>query len=109
MNEKYSYGDFTGQDLSKEPAEDFTGEIKGSCFAQEFLEGDELPDSGGKTIFPAITGVTFTNCNLDNVYVPPGNTVSGGCKRTLQANGDGKDWIMTKNGSWGQDVKVEDL
>jgi hypothetical protein len=106
MNLKYSFKDFTGQDLSGEPAEDFTGIIKGSCFAQEYLDGDLISDSGGKTIFPAITGVEFVGCNLDNVYVPPGNTVTGGVKRTIKADSNGVDKIMEKNGEWAESLEV---
>jgi hypothetical protein len=55
-----------------------------------------------KDIFPDdMTGVTFYNCNLDNVYVPPGNTVIGGSQRRIKVQNDWEDWILEKKmGRW---------
>jgi hypothetical protein len=105
LNEKYSFKNFTGQDLSAEPAEDFNNTIiRGTCFAQEWLNGDVISSEGGKDIFPAgMTGVTFERCNLDNVNIPVGNIVTshGGTDsstKVVKWEYDGEDWIMIKNG-----------
>ncbi len=97
INVKYSFKDFSGQDFGGLLADEFRDEIKGSCFAQEVAHGATIPD-GGVRIFPAgMTGVTFTRCNLDNVYVPLGNTVSGSCAhRYVQAQNDREDWVLNK-------------
>lgn len=60
-----------------------------SCFSQQ------KPDT---VIFPEeMTGVTFINCNLDNVLIPPGNTVEGGLHRRYLTLEDGTDWIIDEN------------
>jgi hypothetical protein len=69
LNVKYSFRDFTGKDLTKEPAKDFDGEIVGSCFAQECPLDTQLPKSGIK-VFPTGITTTFIACNLDNVEIP---------------------------------------
>jgi len=65
---------------------DISGTIVGSSF------GCEEPDSH---IFPeAMTGVTFEGCNLDNVYVAPGNTVGAGCThKHITVEADGEQWL----------------
>ena len=91
INTKYSLKDFTDVSLVDEPVEDFNNTtIKGSCFYhQYFVDSD---------IFPAgMTGVTFENCNLDNILIPAGNTVVGGCHRRLRVQNDGQDWIVDSN------------
>lgn len=62
-----------------------------TCFSQE------TPDSH---IFrPAMTGVTFRNCNLDNVFVPNGNTVMPGCStRRFALQNDLRDWEINASG-----------
>jgi hypothetical protein len=40
-----------------------------------------------------MTGTTFVNCNLDNCFIPPGNTVTGGSQRRYISNADG-DWLV---------------
>lgn len=44
-----------------------------------------------------LTGVTFYNCNLDNVFIPEGNTVIGGSQRRYEVQDDGKDWIVDED------------
>jgi len=91
INEKYSYKDFTGQYLTDVPASEFNNsEIVGSCFYQEWLDGDTMKD-----IFPAgMTGVKFTGCNLDNVFVPTGNVIEGGTHKRIRVQKDMEDWIV---------------
>jgi len=88
INKLYSFGDFTGQSFTNAVVEDFNDTvIKGSCFYQEYHVDSD--------IFPAgMTGVTFVNCNLDNVKIPKGNTVEGGCNRRIRVQNDGVDWIL---------------
>lgn len=56
---------------------------------------NEQPDS---RIFPSgMTGTTFINCNLDNLIIPPGNTVIGGSHIRFKAQEDGFDWELDQN------------
>lgn len=95
-SKKYSFQDFTGKKLLD--ADDLNDVvIIGSCFYQVCLvdhEGEPLMH-----IFPEdMRGATFIECNLDNVYVPPGNTVDSSCSR-LKAKymNDGENWILDDN------------
>ncbi len=88
MNDQYSYGDFTQQDLST--ADGFTGEIVGSCFQQ-----DE-PDTA---VFHVDATVTFIRCNLINCRIPAGCTVGeGSCNDSVVEQNDGEDWIVDGQG-----------
>lgn len=80
----YSHKDFTGRSLVDH--DDMDGKtVGGSCFSQE------APDTH---VFPAgMTGVTFSYCNLDNCFIPDGNTVVGGSQRRHISNADG-DWLV---------------
>ena len=82
-----SFTDYTGRNLSDCAIE---GDIiESSCFSQE------MPDSH---IFPEkMKGVTFRRCNLDNVYIPPGNTVENCSQRRFKAQDDGEDWLVDEN------------
>lgn len=84
----YSNKNFTGNSLIE--ADDMDGQtIIGSCFSHE------VPDTH---IFPEnMTGVTFINCNLDNCFIPTGNTVIGGSQRRFKAQDDGIDWLLDEN------------
>jgi hypothetical protein len=94
MNEKYSFQAFPYHDLSFKdvPAKEFNNTIiRGSCFYQEWREGEEII----KDIFPdGMTGVTFLCCNLDNIYIPPGNKVEYGTNKRIQVQNDFQAWIL---------------
>jgi hypothetical protein len=95
INKKYSHKDFTGQDLSDQPKEDFVGEIVGSCFAQENLREHGAPKMK-KTVPPGLDETTiFRDCNIDNVDVG-GAVVEGGQHRMHRAEHDGADWVYDK-------------
>ena len=87
-NQKYSLKDFTGRTLKD--AEDLKDMIVyASCFSQE------TPDSH---IFPEnMKDITFVNCNLDNVYIPAGNTIVGGSQRRFKVQNDKMNWFVDKN------------
>jgi hypothetical protein len=85
-DDEFSLKNFSGQSFEK----DLSGlTIFTSNFAQE------IPDT--QVFSPKMTGATFVNCNLDNVLIPPGNTVIGGTQRRYQAQSDGQDWIVDAN------------
>ena len=65
INEKYSYKDWFGLNLTTKPASDFNdSEIVGACFSQDNPHTD---------VFPAgVVSLTFTRCNLDNCNIPAG-------------------------------------
>ncbi len=93
MNEKYSNKNFTGQDLTKIDANEFNNTtIANSSF---YREGE--PDA---VVFPpAMTGVTFEGCNLDNCFIPNGNTIKDGCHRNIMVQNDLEDWIVDDLGN----------
>lgn len=78
-------------------------EIVGTCFYCE----SELGDIGDpyKRIFPpTMTGVIFKRCNLDNVYVPPGNTITDDAgiqssHRRIRIQNDLEDWVVDEIGA----------
>jgi hypothetical protein len=80
--------------------------IRGSDFSQEFLEGESIPLSGGKSIFPSdVTGLVLRGCNVDNVYIPPGVTVEDDTERaapstnkTIKVQNDCENWMLEKVG-----------
>lgn len=93
-SEKYSFQDFTNQHLRT--ATDLYGIIMGSCFYQVCsvdFAGDPL-----RHIFPGnMRGVTFVECNLDNVYVPSGNVMYSCSHRRIKRMNDGEYWFLDKN------------
>lgn len=85
FDDKYSQKDFTGWDLSGR--KDMDGiTIYGSNFSQETPDAITLPAN--------LSGATFLNCNLDNVFIPPGNVVTGGSQKRFKAQNDLADWIV---------------
>ncbi len=84
-SDEFSFKDFTGRSNLE-----VLGIIYGSCFSQE------IPDS---RIFPdTMTGVTFIKCNLDNVFIPNGNTVIDCSQRRFKVQNDLNDWITDDKG-----------
>ena len=104
INKKYSHKAFTGQTFVDEPSDDFSNsEIKGSCFAQEVAYSSDAAHNDSpnhrdteQVIFPrGMSNVTFTNCNLDNVFVPgPPVRIQGGSHRKIRVMNDLADWIL---------------
>jgi hypothetical protein len=88
-DDEFSFKDFTNKSL-KDIGDSLNNKtIYRTCFSQE------TPDS---VIFPAdMIGVTFVYCNLDNVYIPPGNTVIESSQVRFKVQEDGKDWIVDEN------------
>lgn len=83
VDDAYSRKDFTGYAAVSIPDGII---IYMSCFSQE------TPDS---EIFRAdMTGVTFRNCNLDNVVVPPGNRAIDCSQRRFKVQNDLRDWEL---------------
>ena len=99
INKKYSNRAFLYHSVSFKdiPAKEFNNTIiQGSCFYQEWDWDGNKPVI--KDIFPdGMTGVVFRNCNLDNVYIPPGNTVEGGTNKRIQVQNDWSDWVLDSN------------
>lgn len=84
INPEYSFKDFTGRSgLCFE-------KISGIVYASSF--GNETSDNH---IFPeTISGVTFIKCNLDNVFIPSGNTIIDCSQRRFKVQNDGNDWLI---------------
>jgi len=98
MNKEYSYKGFPyhGVSFKDKKAEDFNNTtIVGSCFYQEWTEGDEKVV---KDIFPdGMTGVVFERCNLDNIKMVPGNTYIRCSIRKLKVQNDWEDWELNED------------
>ena len=92
LNEKYSYKDFTQVPLGKRSAAEFNNtRIVGSQFFQDFPETQIFPSN--------MTGVEFESCALDNVSLPPGNTVDEKCsRRQMRPQYDDQYWIVDNQG-----------
>lgn len=89
----YSFKDFTGWEFRSRPDYRFPPgtTIEGSCFSQDKPKSFIFPDS--------MTGVRFKRCNLDNVFIPHGNTVDSSCTtRQFQVQNDLRDWEVDDNG-----------
>lgn len=55
----------------------------------------EKPDT--KTFDDTLRGVTFINCNLDNIKVPMGNVLIDCSTKRFMAMDDGFDWEVDKD------------
>jgi hypothetical protein len=83
---KYSFRDFTNNPKVDIP----DGTI---VYASVFYQ--ETPNSH---IFrEKMKKVTFVLCNLDNVVIPPDNTVMGGSHKRFQVQNDLRDWLIDEN------------
>lgn len=84
----YDDKDCTGWDLSDRA--DMDGlTIHGLCLSNESPDAKVLP--------PNLTGVTFIACNLDNIFIPDGNTLINCANRRFKVQDDGQDWEIDKN------------
>ena len=89
-----------GYDLTRPPmenllaltAKDWTGTIKGACLYSET-----------PWALPADTVCEFVSCNLDNVTVPAGCKIVGGCHRLIVVQNDLADWVC----DWKTGLPVE--
>lgn len=75
----------TGWDLSHE------GNLNGLVIYNSCLS-NETPDA--QTLPQGLFGVIFIACNLDNVFIPPGNTVIDCTTRQFKVQNDLEDWII---------------
>ena len=98
FNDKYSGKGYPYHGLSFKDATDLKPGtiIYASVFYQEWAKGDVKVE---KHIFPdTMKGVTFYNCNLDNVYVDETkNTIIGGTHLAIQVQNDWDDWVLDNN------------
>lgn len=104
INLKYSYKAFPFHDLHFRDisVEEFNDtRIVGSCFYQEYREGDKTVV---KDIFPkGMKGVKFERCNLDNIYVDETkNTIGTGVEdwcshKKVKVQNDLCDWILNED------------
>ena len=86
MDDRYMGQDYAGRGIAD--IEDGAN-VYMSCFCHE------EPDTA---IFREdMTGVTFYNCNLDNVVIPKGNTVIGGTQNRFKRQNDAENWIVDEN------------
>ena len=60
--------------------------IHGLCLSNETPNAQMLPAN--------LTGVTFIACNLDNIFIPPGNTLVNCSNRLFKVQNDGDDWLV---------------
>ena len=85
LNDKFSTKDFTGvQGIIN--YKDISGVVYASCFSQEIPDIHIFPDD--------MIGVTFVKCNLDNVFIPAGNTIIDCSQRRFKIQTDLNDWII---------------
>lgn len=63
--------------------------IYASDFSWETPNSNPWPDG--------MTGVTFIKCHLNNLIIPPGNTVIDCSQKRFAAQNDGNDWLIDNN------------
>lgn len=87
-----SLRDFTGWDFNAHEGFDFNNKvIYASCFSHEKPDHGSFPES--------MQGATFIKCNLDNVFVPEGNTIIDCSQRRFACQPDGTDWLIDDQGN----------
>lgn len=91
---KYSY--FSSRDYTNLNLEDVQENmnheiIRGACFSQQEPDTKVFPDK--------MSGVTFINCNLDNVVIPEGNKLIDCSNRRYKVQNDLNDWEIDENGN----------
>jgi hypothetical protein len=84
-NDAFSFKDFT-----KRFGPLWFGTLSGVVYASCFLS--ETPDN--HIFSDSMTGVTFIKCNLDNVFIPPGNTVIDCSQKRFKSQNDLNDWLI---------------
>lgn len=85
MNDEWSHKSFTSHSSVDLPNDI---NVYMTSFSQEIVDSHVFSDD--------LTGVTFYNCNLDNVFIPPGNIMVGGSNRSFEIQNDLEDWVMEK-------------
>lgn len=90
INDEFSFKDFAGKP-AKHHYENMPSNIViyGSCFSQETPDIHIFPEN--------LTGVTFIKCNLENVFIPIGNTIIDCSQRRFFVQNDKNDWLIDIN------------
>lgn len=88
INPDYSFKDFTNR--SHQHLEGISGVVYGSCFSNETPNAHIFPDT--------MIGVSFIKCNLDNVFIPAGNTVIDCSQQRFKKQNDLNDWLIDSKG-----------
>ena len=86
-NDVFSGKDFTGR--ANQHFDGISGIIYASCFSQDNPDSHCFPDT--------MVGITFIKCNLDNVFIPIGNTVIDCSQKRYKVQNDRNDWLIDEN------------
>jgi len=90
LNERYSYQSWKRKMfVDVDPVEFNDTEIIGAGFYQDTPYSDVFPKD--------VRGLVLTKCNLDNVNIPAGATVNGGCNNHILPQNDGEYWIVDRD------------
>lgn len=81
-DDEYSLRDLTGRKLTEYQLDNKV--IYATCFSHEQPDSIVFSDN--------MVDATFVNCNLDNCFIPSGNTVIGGSQRRFKVQNDLRDW-----------------